>query len=97
MSALDLTAAVEAAACAAAERQNGRGAWSTLDGYARYMWREGVHRAVIDAAHAIEAAVRERVAREIEARIAREPVLMHVTDWVNGIDDAASIARGVTP
>ena len=46
MSDIDLTQAVEAAARDRAERQNGPDSWESLDGYAKYMWREGVYREV---------------------------------------------------
>jgi hypothetical protein len=63
---LDLTAAVEAAARATAERQNGPGSWDGLDGYAKYMWRDGVLATVTAAAPLIAQQVAEQIAQAIE-------------------------------
>lgn len=63
---LDLTTTVEAAARAAAERQNGPGSWDGLDGYAKYMWRDGVLATVTAAAPLIAQQVAEQIAQAIE-------------------------------
>lgn len=42
------------------------------------------------------AALRADIARDIKARIAAEPTLMHVVDWVDGMETAARIALGGT-
>jgi len=95
---LDLSAAVEAAARANYERHYRTGrAWNALDDQWLLSARAIVRPIVEAAAPLVEAAVRAQVAAEIRARIGAEPLLMHVTDWVDGMETAEAIARDGRP
>lgn len=104
MSDIDLTEAVDAAARVAwrEDGEKSHGQWEAQTRMTRHVMREFITPVVAAAAPLIEAAVREQVAREIEAAeaaarasaITRPVVGPTRTDFANDWQWAARIARG---
>lgn len=74
--------------------------WNDSEWQARF-WSDAARAVVASdwlAAHDAEVrrATGEQIAQAIEDSIGTEPVLMHVVDWVEGVEYAARLAREVT-
>ena len=102
MSALDLTEAVEAAARMMSERQNGPGSWDGLDGYARYMWSDGVLPVIAAAAPIVAAQVRAQIIETLHAerdeitgsRGPQDETIAAESAFLSGLDRAIEVIEG---